>query len=137
MFATYPPFKYPLQFSDQLTMWTAVELGDPTPWFIATVMDPNEQVERRFLLARSDDVIQFADQAPLGKLIALQLVLSPSWSPSGDWAMISIRRVARKRHRNKEFESVVVTGSDGVHYGGYPVERMKGDPGSLELLAEL
>ncbi len=137
MFDTHLPFKYPLQFNEECTTWSAVEAVSPTPWFLATVLDPTELIERRFLLARDEEVLIFADQAPLGKLTALHLMQSPMWSPTGDWKLVPIRRVDRKHRKNPAFDSLVVTDPEGVQYSGFPIHRLKRKVRNLELVIEL
>jgi hypothetical protein len=67
MFTTHPAFKHPIQLDAKSTTWRAVEIELQTPWFLATVFDSNEDIERTFILSGCDDVLLFAEQAPLGR----------------------------------------------------------------------
>ncbi len=138
MFATHEPFRFPIQLDDRWTTWRAVEVELNTPWYMATVRDLGDDVERTFLLSGGADLLLFASQAPFGPLVSLRLVLSPSWSPSGDWAFVNIRSVDMPTcPPDGAASDAVVTSSEGTRYGGYPITPLVGDVGPLERLVTL
>lgn|SRR5450830_51583 len=137
MFVTHSPFKFPVQLDKTSTVWGAVELADGAPWYLATVIEPVDQCERVFLLSRESDLMQFAAQQPLGKLVALHLMQSPRWSPTEDWNLIPIKGIHRMREPETNYLAVVVTSPDGALYSGFPVERLdEAKAWEMELLIE-
>lgn len=137
MFTTHPAFKHRYQFGGETIVWRAVELGLSTPWYLATVVEPDEDAERTFLLQGCDEALTFASRANKWNLVSMRLVLSPNWSGHGDWKMIKIRRLdLQLSPPDGSTPSAVVTGIDGVVYGGFPIQPISGDPGPLETLCE-
>ena len=137
MFATHPIFMIPVTFGDGVVVWRAVELDTHTPWLIATVQDPDEPPERTFLLSGCDELLDFANSVQFGSITALHLVQPPIWSKSRDWGFVRIRRIERFNGPNENLITAVLTASDGVRYGGYPIEQLVIDVGPLEFLAEI
>ena len=132
MFTTHPAFKHSIQLDAKSTTRRAVEIELQTPWFLATVFDSNEDIERTFILSGCDDVLLFAEQAPLGKLIGLTLVQSPAWSATQGWALLPIRRVDRVARPAGDIDrTAVVVDAEGVRHGGFPVSPGEVPPGLL------
>lgn len=137
MFATYEPFKFPLQFNDDSTIWRGVEIMLSTPWLIAT-LDTNEKVARTFLLEGPDDLLQILHSPGLGRLAAVRLVLPPAASPTGDWSFVSIDRVERElRSTDRIMPSAILKSSDGQRYGSFPIQHGEWDDADLVLLIDL
>jgi hypothetical protein len=125
MFTAHTAPKDPLQSSEESTTLSLVRLELQIPWFIATLLDDQEKRERAFLLARCDEVLSFAEHAAFGILTALTLVQPPDCSPNKDWACIQMRRIERTARPPEDVtRTAVVTGVDGVRYGGLPVRPL-------------
>jgi len=138
MFTTHHPFKLPIQFDKESTIWRAVELELSTPWFVATVLDGEEGISRTFLLTGSPELHTMLNGHQFGTLQSLQLVMTPNWSSDHRWHFIPIRRIElRLRPADGASPDAVVQAEDGVRYGGFPIERLTGDIGPVETLAEL
>jgi hypothetical protein len=138
MFTTHPAFKHPMQLDEASTMWSAVELEFLTPWFLATVSDAEQEVDRTFQLSGCTEVLLFAEREPLGKLIELTLVLPPTWSSTEDWQFVKIKRVDRvARPREDIARSAVVVGTNDITYGGFPVSTNDVPAGPLIPVLEL
>ncbi len=137
MFATYEPFKFPLQFGDDSTIWRGVEIMLNTPWLLATLED-DEDVPRTFLLKGPDDLLQVVQKSDLGKLTGVRLVLPPEVSPTSDWAFVSVCRVERElRSIDGAIPSAVLTSVDGRRYGGFPIAPTERKDSDLVLLVDL
>ncbi len=138
MFSMQPASQHPVQSSDASATWQVIKLLLQIPWFIATLLDEHEKSERTFLLARCDDVLSFAEHAPFGRLTGLTLVQPPDGSPTKDWACIPIRRIERTARPPEDVtRSAVVTGVDGVRYGGLPVRPLTDGTGLLLPVVDL
>ena len=138
MFTTHASFRRPLQLDETSTTWQVVELELGTPWFVATTLDSDEDLERTFLLSGCDDVLLFSERAPLGKLIGLTMVLPSHHSPSNTWSFVPICRIERATRRaDGAAGSAVLTDPDGVKYGGFPVEPIEAQSGPLIHVADL
>lgn len=138
MFTTHSAFRRPLQLDETFTTWRFVELLLGTPWFVATTLDSAEHLRRTFLLSSCDDVLQFSEREPFGKLIGLKLVLPPHHSPSNDWSFVPIRRIERTSSRaDVATGSAVLTDVVGVKYGGFPIEPIEAQCGPLTHVADL
>ncbi|RQP23338.1 hypothetical protein [Piscinibacter terrae] len=122
MFVTHTPFKHRMQLDDRSTLWTSMEVALHWSWYLATVQDPHEPVQRTFALGTNDDLLLFAEQEPLGPLIALQLMVASR--PGSNWQLIPIATVARLTEADNSRPLAVVTSDDGTHYGGVPVGRI-------------
>lgn len=120
MFTAHPASTHPVQSSEESTTLPVVKLQLQIPWFIATLLHEDEKSERTFLLARCDDVLSFVEHAAFGTLTGLTLVQPPDCSATKDWACIQIRRIERTARPPEDVSrSAVVTGVDGVRYGGF------------------
>lgn len=138
MFVTYEPFKFPIQFQGNGTVWQLVELMLQTPWMLITTDDEQEDTTRTFLLNATDTLLQFLENPTLGKTVGVQLVLPPRWSPSQQWHFVQVRRVDRElRSFNGMVPSAVLTSVDGQQYAGFPIEVTIREPADLSLVAEL
>ena len=124
MFVIYDEFKHVLQFDDGSTNSRVVELLFDAPCFLATVIyvEDEAKIERNFLLASVDDVLAFAEDAPVGELVALQVLHSPRGSSSGEWSFVPARFIDREDEPQKGVRpSAVITASDGTVYRGHPL----------------
>ena len=137
MFQTYPHFKYPMQFSDTCTIWSAVELTDTRPWFLATILHSREKVKSHFMLGRTDEILWLAEEPSDGELVALHLVQSAEWSKTGDWEFVQIKHVDRDHGSEGEMPHAVVTDANGIQYGGYPIAKLTHRPNKLERVVDL
>lgn len=133
MFATEESFKLCVQPDNSVTIWEAVEVVMEMPWFVATVRDEEEAMNRTFLLAGMREVALFVDRSIIGPVKSLQMVQPPNWSRSGRWTTVTIERI----YRSAESKAIRLAGSDGVIYGGFPVAPIKVDENSLQLLLQL
>lgn len=137
MFATYEPFKFPLQFGNESTIWCGVEIMLNTPWLLATLED-DEAVPRTFLLKGPDDLLQVVERSDLGKLTGLRLVLPPGQSPTSDWSFVPVRSVERElRSIDGAIPSAVLRSMGGERYGGFPIQQTERDEADLEVLMDL
>lgn len=137
MFATYEPFKFPLQLGDDSTIWRGVEIMLNTPWLLAT-LDTDEDVPRTFLLKGPDDLLQVLRSPELGRLNGVRLVLPPEASPSSEWSFVPIRRVERElRSIDGAMPSAVLQARDGQRYGGFPIQQTQRDEVDLVAIMEL
>ena len=138
MFTTHPPFKHPVQWGDGTQQWNAVELTLSTPWYVATMVDEEEDLTRTFLLTGSDELTAFATSDSLGRLSSLRLVLPPNWSVDGDWHFVVIKRVdLQLRPADGAGSEAIVQAINGTRYGGFPIQPLTGRLGALVPLAEL
>ena len=139
MFVTYDAFKHALQFDDGSTVSRVVEMLFHAPYFLATVMHEEDDIEfkRNFLLAGDDEVLAFAEHAPLGKLVALQILHSPGESPSGTWSFTPARFLDRQANPPTGLPPLaIITARDGTMYGGHPLAPIDQDWGPLLRLLE-
>lgn len=137
MFATYEPFKFPVQFDADSTIWRGVEIMLNTPWLLATLEDEAGMSLRTFLLKGTDELQQFAEGSTLGRLTSVRLVLPPDLSPKGDWAFVPVRRVERElRSVDGAAPSVVLADADGRRYGGFPIGPTERTPADVALIVE-
>jgi hypothetical protein len=134
MFVTHGPFKHTMQLEGSSTLWTSIEIALHWPWYIATVQGPNEPVRRTFALGTNDDLLLFAQQAPMGPLVALQLVLPPDDKRANAWQLIPIVAVERYSEAVGVSPLAVVTSTDGTTYGGVPLARMNAPKDGLTSL---
>jgi len=138
MFTTHLPFKHPIQWADGTQQWNAVELTLATPWYVATVVDHDEDISRTFLLTGSNELTAIASSGPLGRLASLRLVLTPNWSTDGDWHFVAIKRVdLQLRPSDGAASEAIVQAVDGTRYGGFPIQPLTGEVGNLVPLADL
>lgn len=137
MFVTHGPFKHAMQLEGSSTLWTSIEVAMHWPWYIATVQAPNEPVRRTFALGSNDDLLLFAQQAPMGPLVALQLVLPPDDARSNGWQLIPIVAVECYAEAVGVSPLAVVTSTDGARYGGVPLTRMEAPKAGLTPLVRL
>lgn len=137
MFATYEPFKFPLQLDNSSTIWRGVEVMLYTPWLLATLED-DEEVPRTFLLKGTDDLLQVVEASALGRLTGLRLVLPPNLSPTSDWTFVPVCRVERElRSVDGAILSAVLTSRDGRRYSGFPIAPTERDDSDLAVLVDL
>lgn len=134
MFVTHGAFKHPMQLEGNSTLWTSIEVALHWPWYVATVQAPNEHVRRTFALGTNDDLLLFAEQAPLGPLVALQLVLPPNDKRTDSWQLIPIVAVERYAEAVGVAPLAVVTSTDGKRYGGVPLAQMEAPKAGLTSL---
>jgi hypothetical protein len=138
MFATYEPFKFPLQFDNESTIWRGIEIMLNTPWLLAAAFDDVEGVPRTFLLQGTFDLLQFLESPVIGRLTGVRLVLPPDLSPTCDWTFVPIWRIERElRSSDGAIPSVVLTARDGRRYGGFPIAPTQRDDADLAPLVEL
>lgn len=137
MFATYEPFKFPIQLGDDSTIWLGVEIMLNTPWILATLED-DEEVPRTFLLKGPDDLLHVVQSSDLGTLTAVRLILPPNASPTSDWAFVPVCRVERElRSIDGAIPSSVLTCAEGRRYGGFPIALTERDDTDLALVVDL
>lgn len=92
MFATYPPFKHPLQLDPTSTVWTGVELLLATPSLLLTVNDPEPELVRTFLVHGWDARLIALCGEDFQDLLALQILVPPS-QQNGPWTLEPVARV--------------------------------------------
>lgn len=123
MFLTHPTFKHRVQLDQEVTLWTSIEFALHAPWYLATIQDPHEPLQRTVAIGTNDVLLLFSEAAPWGKLVALQLVMPPRHL-SEDWQVLSIAAVARLNDTGRLPPMAVVITHDSVHYGGVPLKRI-------------
>lgn len=137
MFRTFESFKYPIQLAEDSTIWRGIELVLNAPRLLITVQD-EEDTCRTFMLNDNFDLLQFVETPGMGTLISARIVLPPDWSPSNDWEFVRICRVERElRSVEGVMPSAVLTSSDGLRYGGYPIAPVDRNDRDLSLLFDL
>jgi hypothetical protein len=138
MFITYEAFRHPVSFDPQSTMWSAVELGLPTPLFLVTTMAKDDDPPRIFMLRGTGELLEFAKQKPAGRISELHLLQPPRWSECREWALVAMREVLLQQvPPDGSIPSAVVRAANGALYGGFPLALIEGDPGPLSPLASL
>lgn len=107
-----------------------------TPWLIAECND--QDTIRQVLCDGPGDVWKLIDDAPMGELIGLILVLPPSQSDSGEWEFERVHAVKRDPawKASAAFSIVLVTAS-GSNYAGPPLQRLEKIPADAPILREL
>lgn len=138
MFATHASFKHPLQLDPDSSIWRAVELVMSTPLYVVTLHDTIEECTRTFLLTGSTELKAVAGSEKFGTLQSVHLVLTPPWSPDGNWQVIRVRRIDLQLHPSDGSDAEAITEAvDGTRYGGFPIRPLVGDVGPLRPIAEL
>jgi hypothetical protein len=136
MFVTHRLFKHPLQMDAGSTVWTSMEIALHWPWFIATVRRDDDEPRRTFALGRATDLLLIAEQAPLGRLVSLQLLLPPL-TACGVWRTVPLVRIERCHEPSGAAPYPVVTTPDGMVYGGVPIAEFCRTGKELVLVVEL
>lgn len=138
MFITYQPFKFPLQFDRESTIWTAVELALHTPVFLVSTTTEDDEATRTFMLDGTNELLEFSTREPAGRIAALHVLQPPRSSARKKWALVTMREILlQKAPPDGSRPSAVVRSVNGALYGGFPVAPLKGDPGPLLPLASL
>ena len=121
MFLTYPPFRHAFQPHPASTLWTCVEVALRWPWYIATAQDPVSPALRSFAISRSDELLYFAERAPAGRLVSLQLLMLSAVGDRAGWSSVPVVRIERCHDDSGAAPYAVVTAEDGEKFGGVPV----------------
>lgn len=138
MFSTNEIFKHPWSFDEHSAQWSAVELSLNLPWFLIECAYSEEKLFRTFFFSSLRDVATFVETQSTGmKGAALNLVLPPAMSRTGNWLFVPIQRISRGYPKDDctKFQ-LMLTGKDGVHYSESPFDLIKKDVGPTETLVE-
>ena len=121
MFLTYPAFRHTFQPHPASTLWTCIEVALRWPWYIATAQDPISPAVRSFAIGRSDELLFFAEHAPAGRVVSLQLVMLSTAGGRETWVSVPLIRVERCHDESGAAPYAVVTAGDGTKFGGVPL----------------
>ena len=95
-----------------------MEINLRKPFMLASVATPLGKgvVMADYLLGGDDQVILFAESAPLGTLTSASVILPPI-TPGGAWRASPVLRIERTNNNRKgEREFAVITVEDGTSY---------------------
>lgn len=138
MFATHPTLKSSIQLDHVWTSWRAVEATVHWSMYIVTFKDGHEADDRTFFVGGTNDLLDFISRTPFGKIVAMTLLVSPSFSESLNWEAISIAFVDKVQPTDDHLPLALLTAEDGRLFGGYPTMLLHEFPqGTSTRIAEL
>lgn len=111
------------------TFWQAMKQRLHWPTYLVTIDGDQPGADRTFLIRESCDFLDFVQQAPLGRIMSLSLLLFPSFPEVDVWEAVPVRFVDRLPPTlNVPFPTPVLTSHAGQLFGGFPIAALRSLP---------
>jgi hypothetical protein len=110
------------------TFWQALKHRVHWPTYMVTI-DGDQGVGRTLLVKESCDFLGFVQQAPLGRITSVSLLLSPTFPEVDVWEAVPVRYVDRlPPNANLPFPTPMLTSHEGQLFGGFPIAALRSLP---------
>ena len=111
------------------TFWDTLKQRLHWPTYMVTIDGDQKGVSRTFLVRESCNFLDFVQQAPLGRIMSLSLLLFPAFPEVDAWEAIPVRYVDRlPPSGNLPFPTAMLTSHAGQLFGGFPIAALGGLP---------
>jgi len=111
------------------TFWDALKQRLHWPTYMVTIDGVQQGVSRTFLVRESCDFLNFVQQAPLGQIMAINLLLFPAFPEVDVWEAVPVRYVDRlPPNANVPFPTPMLTSHAGQLFGGFPIAALRSLP---------
>lgn len=111
------------------TFWQALKHRLHWPTYLVTIDGDQHGTGRTLLVRESCDFLDFVQQAPLGRIMSISLLLAPTFPEVDIWDAVPVRYVDRvPANANLPFPTPMLTSHAGQLFGGFPIAALRSLP---------